>query len=259
MKNEKMAKNKFYAVAQGRKPGIYHEWFGANGAEVQVRGFAGAMFKGFAVRHEAEAWIANVSADGAPSQTSMPWVPEKKTAPPKARARAKPSLTEHPSHEATSAGERIEIYSDGGCSRNPGPGGYGVVILHEGNRTELSGGYARTTNNRMELMGCIKALETLKGKDPVTLHTDSQYVVNGIEKGWALRWKKNNWMRTAHERAENGDLWEQLLELCGKHDVTFKWVRGHDGNVENERCDRLAVAMTQQSDLPPDHGYVKKS
>lgn len=255
-----MAKNKFYAVAQGRKPGIYNEWFGAHGAEVQIKGFAGAVFKGFAARHEAEAFIAKASSKGAPSQTSMPWEPAVKDSPPKARARAhaKPSSKEHATHHAIPEGNRIEIYSDGGCSRNPGPGGYGVVILHDGKRTELSGGYALTTNNRMELMGCIKALESLKGASPVTLHTDSQYVVNGIEKGWARRWKENNWMRTARDRAENSDLWELLLKLCDRHDARFKWVRGHVGNIENERCDRLAVAMTQESDLPPDSGYGKK-
>jgi ribonuclease HI len=137
-------------------------------------------------------------------------------------------------------------------------GGYGVVLLVDGQRRELSGGFAHTTNNRMELMACIKGLEALDGTCPVTVHSDSQYVVNGITKGWARRWKRNNWMRNADEPAENSDLWARLLDLCEQHDVEFQWVRGHNGNRENERCDRLVVEMTQCRDLPPDHGYWKK-
>ena len=253
-----MAKNKFYAVAQGRKPGIYTDWFGDNGAEAQVRGAAGALYKGFASRHEAEDWIKSC-AGLAPSQTSMPWGPEGTAEAPQKRVRlkAKKSVKEEAKDHPSPQGERIEIYSDGGCSKNPGPGGYGVVIIHDGKRRELSGGYARTTNNRMELMGCIKGLEALEEHCAVTVISDSQYVVNGIAKGWAKAWKKNNWKRRTGERAENSDLWARLLVLCEKHDVRFQWVRGHNGNPENERCDCLAVAMTGKDDLPPDHGYGK--
>ena len=122
-------------------------------------------------------------------------------------------------------------------------------------RRELSGGYRRTTNNRMELMGPIKSLESLKEGCRVTLYSDSRYVVDAVEKGWAKRWQANGWMRNKKEPAINPDLWKQLLALCEQHDVEFRWVRGHAGNPENERCDQLAVKAAQQSNLPIDKGY----
>ncbi|MGE5343484.1 MAG: ribonuclease HI [Candidatus Omnitrophota bacterium] len=137
---------------------------------------------------------------------------------------------------------KVIIYTDGGCLNNPGPGGYGAVLLHGEKRKELSGGFRKTTNNRMELTACIEALKALKYPCSVMLHSDSQYVVNGITKGWAERWKKKGWMRGQNAPAENCDLWDKLLELCKIHDVEFVWVRGHAGNIENERCDQLANA-----------------
>ena len=139
----------------------------------------------------------------------------------------------------------MTIYSDGGCLGNPGPGGYGVVLIYGGHRRELSGGYRLTTNNRMELLGAIAGLEALKEPCTVTLYTDSQYVVNGISKGWAKRWRQNGWMRNKEEKALNADLWERLLALCDRHQATFVWVRGHAGNEENERCDTLSKAAAQ--------------
>jgi ribonuclease HI len=133
-----------------------------------------------------------------------------------------------------------------------------VVVFEDGSRRELSGGFARTTNNRMELTACITGLEALERPSSVIVYSDSSYVVNGIEKGWARRWKKNDWMRNKDEIAENSDLWSRLLDLCEKHTVRFSWVRGHDGNPENERCDALAVEQTHRSSLPPDHEYEKK-
>ena len=150
---------------------------------------------------------------------------------------------------------QVTIYTDGACVGNPGPGGYGAVMLHGEKRKELSGGYRLTTNNRMEIMGCIAALEALKQPCKVTLFSDSKYVVNAISKGWAKRWKAKNWMRTATDKAINPDLWERLLTACQRHQVEFRWVRGHNGEVENERCDRLAVAAAHEPGLPPDTGY----
>ena len=151
--------------------------------------------------------------------------------------------------------KHITIYTDGACTGNPGPGGYGVVLLYGDHRLELSGGYRRTTNNRMELMGPIKGLEALNQECRVTLHSDSQYVVEGMEKGWAERWRGNGWMRNKREQALNADLWGRLLDLCEKHDVEFRWVRGHNGNPENERCDQLAVQAARQKNLSSDQGY----
>lgn len=151
--------------------------------------------------------------------------------------------------------KHVTIYSDGACVGNPGPGGYGVVLIYGGHRRELSGGYRRTTNNRMELMGPIKGLEALNQRCRVTLHSDSQYVVEGIEKGWAKRWRDNGWMRNKREQAISPDLWGRLLDLCEKHEVHFRWVRGHAGNTENERCDQLAVQAAHQENLMIDQGY----
>lgn len=153
----------------------------------------------------------------------------------------------------------VTIYTDGACTNNPGPGGYGVVMLFGKNRKELSGGFALTTNNRVEIMAVIVGLEALKFPCEVLLHTDSRYVVDTMTLGWAKRWKANNWYRTANERAVNYDLWERLLPLCEKHSVEFIWVKGHAGVAENERCDQLAVAAAAQKDLPPDNGYIPKS
>jgi ribonuclease HI len=155
------------------------------------------------------------------------------------------------------AGPQITIYTDGACLGNPGPGGYGVVLLYGKHRKELSGGFRRTTNNRMEILGVIVGLEALKSKCSVTVYSDSQYVVNAIMEGWARRWRAKHWWRTKTSKASNADLWARLLELCELHEVKFVWVRGHAGNKENERCDKLAVAASKGTDLPPDEGYEK--
>ena len=152
--------------------------------------------------------------------------------------------------------KEIVLYTDGACSGNPGPGGYGVVLLFtdaKGNthRKEFAQGYTQTTNNRMEIMGVIKGLEALKESCIVTLYSDSRYVVDAIEKGWAVRWRSNHWMRNKKDKALNVDLWEKLLELLGKHQVSCRWVKGHANNPENERCDELAreaIADATESD-----------
>lgn len=151
--------------------------------------------------------------------------------------------------------KQIDIYTDGACHGNPGPGGYGVVLLYGGHRKELSGGFRRTTNNRMEILAAIVALNALKERSKVTLHSDSAILVKGIEQGWAKRWKANGWRRNKTDKALNVDLWDELLNLCELHDIEFQWVRGHAGNTENERCDQLATAAADSPDLPVDEGY----
>lgn len=146
----------------------------------------------------------------------------------------------------------ITIYTDGACLGNPGPGGYGVVILQNQQRQELSGGYRLTTNNRMEMMAAIAGLESLEVPSQVMLYSDSQYLVDAVMKGWAKRWQANGWRRNAKEMAKNPDLWIKVLYLCEQHQITFNWVRGHSGNIENERCDRLAVAAANAKNLPAD-------
>jgi ribonuclease HI len=152
--------------------------------------------------------------------------------------------------------EPVIIYTDGGCIGNPGPGGWGAVLLWQGRRKEISGGYKLTTNNRMELMGAIAALEALKNPGhKVELHTDSQYVVKAMEEGWARAWKRMGWIKKDKKPALNPDLWDRLLEAAGRHKVRFFWVKGHNGNTENERCDVLANTAARQGGMPADPGY----
>ena len=149
----------------------------------------------------------------------------------------------------------VTIYTDGACIGNPGPGGYGVVLLHGNQKRELSGGRRLTTNNRMEILAAIEGLDALKDPSSVTLYSDSLYLVNAMEKGWAQRWHKNGWMRTKTERAINPDLWEKMLDLCQEHSVKFRWVKGHAGHPLNERCDQLANGEARKSGQPPDREY----
>ena len=152
---------------------------------------------------------------------------------------------------------QITIYTDGGALGNPGPGGYGVVMLYNQHRKELSGGYRLTTNNRMELMAAITALESLKRPCHITLYTDSRYVADSINLGWARRWQANGWRKNKTEKALNPDLWERLLDLLEQHEVRVMWVKGHAGNRENERCDELSVAAARRPDLPADEVYER--
>lgn len=137
----------------------------------------------------------------------------------------------------------VEIFTDGACSGNPGPGGYGAILRYGNAEKELSGGNRETTNNRMELMGVIAALSALNRPCEVVLTTDSKYVCDSITKGWVYGWQKKGWKKSDGKPALNVDLWEQLLPLLARHKVTFCWVKGHAGHPENERCDALAVAQ----------------
>lgn len=228
-----MAAKKFYAIATGRKPGIYDNW---PQAQAQVQGFANARYKGFMTRAEAEAWLKNpTGGQGRPKLVGS------------TAGGGRPG--------APKPGE-VTIYTDGGSRFNPGPGGYGVVQIYNGSRVERSGGFKLTTNNRMELMACLVALRELEHRDrPITLYSDSSYVVNGITKGWAKGWRKRGWVKSDKQPAINPDLWGELLDLVEGLDITFCWVKGHAGHPENERCDEMAVACSRRDDLPEDRGY----
>lgn len=145
--------------------------------------------------------------------------------------------------------KEVEIYTDGACSGNPGPGGYGVILKYKGQVKEISGGEPQTTNNRMELMGVITGLNALKEPCVVMLYSDSKYIIDAINKGWAKKWRANNWIKSDKKKALNIDLWEQLLDLLDKHEVTFNWVKGHAGHIENERCDELAVMQRDKNSV----------
>ena len=142
--------------------------------------------------------------------------------------------------------KRVQVFTDGACSGNPGPGGWGAVLRYNGVEKELSGGEAETTNNRMELCAVIFALEALKEPCEVELYSDSQYVCNALKLGWAKKWQAQGWMRNKKDKAQNPDLWERLLRQYDRHQVEINWVKGHAGHPENERCDRLAVAESKK-------------
>ena len=226
-----MTLKKFYAVAKGIKPGIYNTW---NDAKKQVDGFSGAIFKSFTSMTEAEDWLKENS-----DRTILSNKEESRS-------------TGTHSHKS----DEIIIYTDGGSLGNPGPGGYGIVKIYGDSIEEIYGGFRLTTNNRMELMGVIAALRILKEKDQkITIYTDSSYVVNGITKGWAKSWRKNNWIKPDKKPAINSDLWGELLDLIEPLKINFVWVKGHAGNKYNERCDELAVSAAKGKNLPIDEGY----
>jgi ribonuclease HI len=219
------SRDRIYAVRRGHKPGIYRTW---GECDAQVHGYSGAQFPSFTTLRDAEEYLNKIAASS-PLATSL------------------------------STTKEVIIYTDGACIGNPGPGGYGVVMSYEEHRKEHSAGFRLTTNNRMEILGCIVGLSALKKPCDVTLYSDSQYVVNTMTKSWALNWKRRGWKRKDKNGelrdALNADLWQQMLELCDQHRVQFKWVRGHNGIEGNERCDELARAAAASPILGIDAGY----
>ena len=137
----------------------------------------------------------------------------------------------------------VTLYTDGACSGNPGPGGWGAILEYKGHEREMSGGEENTTNNRMELTAVIRGLMALKEPWVVELYSDSKYVIDGLSKGWAAGWQKKGWIKSDKKPALNPDLWEQLLELTAKHEMRYHWVKDHAENPKNNRCDELAVAQ----------------
>jgi len=231
-----MAKKKFYAVAAGRECGIFTDWLST---KRQVKGFGGAKYKSFSSRADAEKWLKDPVFSRKPSSTGKNVNPE-----------------------ASAEGKSFDIviYTDGSSLNNPGPGGYGVVSIELGRKTELCGGFRLTTNNRMEMMAAIVALRRFKTETKsILLHSDSRYLVNGISKGWAKKWQSCGWKKSDGKDALNIDLWQELLGLTAAGNVKFCWIKGHAGNPLNERCDQLAVDSARQKSLPVDTGYEEKS
>ena len=148
--------------------------------------------------------------------------------------------------------KEVQIFTDGACSGNPGPGGYGVILKYNSIEKTLAKGYKNTTNNRMEMRAVIAGLSALNEKCHVRIYSDSKYIVDAVNKGWAKKWKNNGWKRNKKEFALNIDLWEQLLQLIAKHEIEFIWVKGHAGHDENERCDKMAVAASTLPNLEID-------
>jgi ribonuclease HI len=237
---------KFYAVVKGNQPGLYDDWAKA---APQVQGVPGAVYKGFASVDEAAAWFEERA--GQPPQL---FFVTSTTSKPAANA-----ISKSAQHANALAEGKVVIYTDGGADPNPGPGGYGVVMLFgeppKTARKELSSGFARTTNNRMEIRACMAALSELKRPSDVVIFTDSQYLANAIGKNWAKTWRERGWRLGNGDPAVNADLWAQLLELLERHTVELVWVKGHAGTRENERCDTLATQAMHGRNLQRDEGF----
>ncbi len=153
--------------------------------------------------------------------------------------------------------KEVTIYTDGACSGNPGKGGFGVVLNYMGKKKEISKGYKCTTNNRMEIMAALAGLSALKEPCRVILYSDSKYLVDSVNKGWIASWQKNGWKNSKKEKVKNRELFEELIELMNIHEVEYRWVKGHDGHSENERCDYLATSAAKSENLEEDTGYIE--
>jgi ribonuclease HI len=250
-------RKQYYAVRVGREPGIYRTW---EECKTQVDGYAKAQYKGFGSLEEAEEYMGSAKTNKPDARKPSSAQPFNPPGAPKKQRGSGYSEDETRALEMLKTGDGLKhvvIYTDGACLGNPGPGGYGVVLLHGKDRKEFSRGFRLTTNNRMEMLACIVGLQELEDTCAVTLYSDSQYVINSMTKGWAQRWKKNKWKRNG-EDVPNADLWEKMLNLCDKHNVKFNWVRGHSGNKENERCDQLARQAALGFDLAIDSVYEAK-
>lgn len=237
-------KKKFYAVFQGHRPGIYQTW---DEASTQVKGYKGAQYKSFPTLDAAIEWLREcvLNAKQPVAQELIELIKTK-------HKNVQDRSSNTPQNEST----KIIIHTDGGASPNPGVGGYGVVMQKGNFRKELSAGYKLTTNNRMEMMAVIVALQALHDPSDVILHTDSKYVVDSISKRWVYGWKKRGWKKSDGQRPENVDLWQLLLSQLEQHNVKFNWVKGHAGNVENERCDALVAEARKAKHLLVDEGYT---
>ncbi len=239
-------KKSIYVVINGRNPGIYSKWFGVGETAEQIEGFPEAIYKGFYTREEAINWLKEFT--------------------PETLAKLAPNLVEYLDEKDDSPtlldtvaelldNKKVVIFTDGSTNAGSGAGGYGVILKYKENIKELSGGFRKTTNNRMEIIACIEGLRALKKRSDVVVFSNSQYVVNSMTKGWAKKWQAQSWMRNDKEKAENSDLWAQLLNLCNLHNVEFQWVKGHNNTKENERCDLLALDASKKSNLPIDEGF----
>ncbi len=238
-------KKQYYVVVKGRNPGVYTQWSGEGGAAEQVEGFPEAVYKGFYTHEEAINWLKAF-----PQETLL---------------NVAPNLVDYlESHAGVTVSTneivadllksgKVVMFTDGCVNPESGSGGYGVILKYRDITKEISGGFRETTSNRMEMMACIEGLRSLKRKSEVVIFSDSKYVVDSMAKGWVEKWRAQGWMRNEKERAENSDLWEQLLELCNQHQVEFRWVKGHNNTRENERCDQLASEAAKRGDLPIDH------
>ena len=241
----KSKKKQYYIVVKGHAPGLYKTWFGDDGAAKQVEGYPQALYKGFYTMEQATDWLRELGTEKL--RTYAPNL--------LLYLENAPAKSSDPVQKLIDQG-KVVIYTDGSSLGNPGKGGYGAVIMQGTQRKELSAGYFETTNNRMELMACIVALKELKPNSDVVIFSDSKYIVDAINNGTAARWRANRWLKSDRKRIANVDLWKELLTLCDKHNVDFRWVKGHFTDENNERCDQLAKEAAKAKKLKHDLGYA---
>jgi len=219
----------FYAVRVGKEPGIYETW---EKTEEQVKGYPKAEHKKFKTKKEAKEYMKGL--DSRPASKVSP-------------------ENNNPGRNPDNLENSLIVYTDGAAIGNPGPGGYGIVT---NTGKKFSGGFRLTTNNRMELMAVIMALKKFKNSKKLIIHSDSAYVINSITKGWAKKWKNNDWVKPDGKPALNPDLWKKFLFLEKKINVEFRKVKGHSGNPLNEKADELANSAARKTGLPDDQGYL---
>lgn len=239
------ANKKYYLVVHGRQPGIYTSWFGEDGASKQVENFTDTIYKGFYSKEDALAWLRDFS-----EETLRQYAPNllefvDYSKPIEAIDRDTDLLNEG----------KVVIHTDGCALGNPGQGGYAAILRYKERVKEITGGFRETTNNRMEIMACIEGLKALKQKLSVVVFSDSKYVVDSINNKWVYGWRNKNWVKSKNRKVPNADLWKVLLELIEVHEVEFRWVRGHNNDKNNQRCDFLATEAAQKSNLSIDVGF----
>jgi ribonuclease HI len=239
------AKKQYYVVVHGRKPGLYAEWFGDNGAANQVGDFPEAIYKGFYSKEDALQWLREFSVE-----TLQKYAPNLL------------DLVDY-SVPVQVVDEDIELlkdgkvimHTDGSTLGNPGAGGYATILRFKDKEKEISGGFQSTTNNRMELLACIEGLKALKQKCSVIVFSDSKYLVDSMSNGWVIKWRNNNWIKKDGHKVLNSDLWKILLEFVEQNDVEFKWIRSHNIDKSNQRCDFLAKEASKKLNLKIDDGF----
>lgn len=238
-------KKQFYVVVHGRQPGIYTEWSGDNGASKQVEGFTGAIYKGFFNKEDALQWLREFS-----EETLKTYAPNlldlvDYSTPVQVIDEDIELLKE----------DKVVIHTDGCAMGNPGAGGFAVILRYKDKQKEISGGFQETTNNRMELMACIEGLRALKQKSSVIVLSDSKYLVDSISNKWIYKWRNDKWIKSKNKKVPNADLWKILLELIEQHEIKFRWIRGHNIDKNNQRCDFLAREAATKLNLPLDSGF----
>ena len=242
------AQKQYYIVVRGRKPGLYTTWFGDDGASKQVENFTDAIYKGFYNKEDALIWLRGVS-----EETVRKYAPNLL----ELVDYSAPIKVVDTDIELLKEGKVI-MHTDGCALGSPGAGGFAAILRYQHREKEISGGFQETTNNRMELIACIEGLKALKQKSSVIVFSDSKYLIDSINNKWIYKWRNIKWVKSKNRKVPNADLWKTLLELIEQHEVEFRWIRGHNIDRSNQRCDFLAREAAQTENLPLDIGFNKE-